>query len=142
MEFMDWEKLLSDLWMRQTDVFLKLVSLMPVIELGILAGWYALIKDDKDVLALIAALLGVIVMLIAWAYLYRATVYIEYFKNESFILRDVPERTLFRSRATGRTAGLSIPALCAGVNLLLALASTCMATASSMSVCSAMRAVL
>lgn len=146
MALADEEKLLADLWMRQTDLFLKLVSLMPAIELGILAGWYNLMKDDRNVLALLAAVLGVIVMLIAWTYLYRATVYIAYFQDQVPMLR-VPKTTLttligrerrglvrllgglfgglLESKIRGRDAGLYVPALSAGVNLLLAIASAC-----------------
>jgi hypothetical protein len=135
----DEKKLLADLWMRQTDIFLKLVSLMPVIELGILAGWYKLMKDQRNDIALIAALLGVIVMLIAWTYLYRATKYISYFKDQVPVLGAVPDTTLTTllgreikgrllgrlsgRKITGRNAGLCVPALCAGVNLLLAIGS-------------------
>jgi hypothetical protein len=133
----DEKKLLADLWMRQTDIFLKLVSLMPVIELGILAGWYKLMKDQRNDIALIAAVLGVIVMLIAWTYLYRATKYISYFKDQVPILKAVPKTTLTTllgsklrllgglsgRQITGRNAGLCVPALCAGVNLLLAIGS-------------------
>jgi hypothetical protein len=121
-EVTDKDKLFADLWMRQTDIFLKLVSLMPVIELGILAGWYKLISDGMNVLALLAAVVGVIVMLIAFLYLYRATVYIEYFLDQVPLLR-APPTIRFGRKLTGRIAGLSVPVLCAGVNLLLAFAS-------------------
>lgn len=142
----DRDELLADLWMRQTNIFLKLVSLMPVLELGIAAGWYNLIDNCRYFLSLLVALIGVVVMTTAWAYLYRATIYIDRFRksvdklefipeakfidlfNKSSLLRWVvlflPEAFLDRD-VTGRKAGLFVPELCVAINGFLAIASIC-----------------
>jgi hypothetical protein len=125
METSDQEKLSAYLWMQHTDLFLKLVSLMPVIELGILAGWYKLMYDQMNFLALAAAIIGVIVMAIAWLYLSRVTVYIRYFRDEVPMLNveKTKPKMFLGWEVTGRNAGLCVPMLCVGINFLLAIAS-------------------
>ena len=96
----DEEKLLADLWMRQTDIFLKTLTLMPAIELGILAGWYVLVNDHRHYVlinehrystAILAAIFGALIMLLAFTYLYRAQVYIGHFHDRVPVLAKVQE---------------------------------------------------
>jgi hypothetical protein len=35
----DEDRLFADLWIRQSDLFLKLAALVPVLEIAVLAGW-------------------------------------------------------------------------------------------------------
>jgi hypothetical protein len=125
MENSEKQTLLADLWMQHTDLFLKLVTLMPLTELGILAGWYKLMYDQMNFLAVAAAIVGVIVMSIAWVYLYRVTVYITYFRDEVEILKveQTKPKQFLRWDVTGRNAGLCVPIICAGINLILAVVS-------------------
>ncbi len=111
----DQDKLFADLWMKQSDLFLKLAALIPVLELAILAGWYGLMRDDQPELARWAALLGTFVMLVALVILWRASLRIRHFRDKlGELLAGLPRSTL-----TGRGTAICLPAVCAIVNIIL-----------------------
>jgi len=76
------EKLYVDLWVKQSDLFLKLVALVPVVELAIVASWYTLMKDGNSTPAQWVAALGALVMAAATIILWRTTQYIGHFRSQ------------------------------------------------------------
>jgi divalent metal cation (Fe/Co/Zn/Cd) transporter len=109
-------KLFTDMWLRQSDLFLKLAALVPVLEITILAGWYALIKDDQPVLAIGIAWLGAIVMALALLILWRAGRRVLHFRLKiGELLTGLP-----RAVVTGRWTAVALPAVGLAVNLSLA----------------------
>jgi hypothetical protein len=88
----DDEKLYADLWMKLSDQFWKHVSLLPVVQLAVLASWYTMLKDLHLCLALGSLAFGAIVMAVGFALLYRTTEYIRHFRNKiARHLAGVPE---------------------------------------------------
>lgn len=109
------EKLFADLWMKQIDLFLRIVAVIPIAEFGLLVGWYKLISDGQSALARMAALLGVVVMLMIWAILHRTVRYIRYFRSKIESLAGGPSPTL-----VSRWIGTYLPVICVIVNVILA----------------------
>lgn len=110
------DKIYADLWVKQSDLFLKLVALIPAVELGIAAGWYALQKDQQPHLARFVGIIGAIVMAASVVIFYRTAIYIGHFREKIGNL--LP--SIWPSGITGRLVGILIPALCLAINILLA----------------------
>ncbi|QWG14477.1 hypothetical protein KMZ29_07355 [Bradyrhizobium sediminis] len=111
----DEDKLYADLWVKQSDLFLKLVALVPVAELGITASWYSLMTAGHPRTAHWAAFIGVLVMSAACVILLRTTQYIGHFRAK--IAHLLPEKS--QGKLTGRNVGLFLPVLCGLINLVL-----------------------
>jgi len=109
------EKLYVDLWVKQSDLFLKLVALVPVVELAIVASWYTLMKDGNSTPAQWVAALGALVMAAATIILWRTTQYIGHFRSQISRLLPASQHGI-----TGRSVGLFLPALCVAINMFLA----------------------
>ena len=113
----DDEKFFADLWIKHAELFLKVVAFVPVIQLGIMAGWYALMKDEEPVLARSLAGFGVLVMLVASFILNRTSWYVWHFRQRlETLLAGNPHNPI-----RGKWLGLSLPLLCVLVNLVLAM---------------------
>jgi hypothetical protein len=110
------DKLYADLWVKQSDLFLKLVALVPVVELGITASCYTLMNASHPKTAQWVAVVGVLVMGAAFIILRRTTDYIGHFRNKITHLLPV----VTESQLTGRKVGLFLPGLCIIINLVLA----------------------
>jgi len=108
----DRQKLFADLWIKQSELFSKIVATLPLVESGILASWYAL-RNQPD-LAQYVAILGAIVMGVAGIILWRTTAYIRHFRREiAFML---PTEKVINVRLLG----ILLTILCVGVNAVLA----------------------
>jgi hypothetical protein len=111
--------LFADLWIEQSDILLRGVSLVPLVQAAILAGWYALKRDGQDVLATAAAASGALVMILATIYLARTVQYVAYFRDRMGpLIESVPTGWV-----NGKRACLLVPVLCLLANLTLIVAS-------------------
>ena len=116
MPISDEDKFFADLWVKQYDIFFRIVSLVPLGELAILAGWYTLMKDGHTRLAQGMAMLGAFVMIVAWASLRRTTRYIRYFRKKlEPLLEGAPPVSI-----KGRWIGTLLPIAFTLLNLVLA----------------------
>ena len=116
----DEDKLFADMWMKQKDLFLRFVSFVPLIEIAILASWFPLARDKREILAQTILLGGAVVMVAATVMMWRIIQYVSYFRSKlDRFLVGMPD-TLF----TSRRVGLTIPLLCIITNIVLALATT------------------
>ena len=109
------DKLYAELWSKQSDIFLKLVTLIPVAELAITASWYALMGAGHPRTAHWVAVIGVLVMGAAFVFLRSTAEYISHFRSK--ISRLLPYQT--QKSLTGRYVGLFLPALCGLINFIL-----------------------
>jgi hypothetical protein len=105
----------TDLWVKQSDLFLKLLALDPLLELAILASWYSLMKDGQLAFAQYSAGFGAVVLIGATVILYRTARYIGHFREK--IQASLP---LLNTVLTGRNVAIVIPFLCIVGNLYLA----------------------
>lgn len=70
------EKIYADMWMKQKDLFLRFVSFVPLIEIAILASWFALTRDGRPFAAQLLMIGGAFVMGAAWLMMWRIVQYV------------------------------------------------------------------
>jgi hypothetical protein len=115
MSMSDEDKFHADAWLRQSDILLKLMALIPVSELAIAASWYTLMIANHPKTAHWVAFVGVLVMVATLTITRRTAGYISHHRYKiSHLLPSRPPGLL-----TGRNVGLFLPILCATINFIL-----------------------
>ena len=71
-----------DVWMMQSAMMWRTVYTTPFVGIAIFAGWYSVRRAGEPVLAQTILLLGVVMMLIQFAILYRMSQYLNALRQE------------------------------------------------------------